>query len=138
MNFLKNANTTAFTGDSAVEAVETSAGSVPADLVVVGIGGSAVDLASSAGLTTENGVVVDEPDAHLGRQCAGDRRYRECMNTLRGERLRVEHWDNSCARPSRGLDDQRRNQTYDWQPCYYRPVRPRDEYVGRGSPDTTS
>src|SRR5690606_34051796 len=96
VNFLKNANTTAFTGDSAVEAVETSAGSVPADLVVVGIGaGPAVDLASSAGLTTENGVVVDEQMRTSDGNVLAIGDIANAQNTLRGERLRVEHWDNS-------------------------------------------
>src|SRR5699024_10653913 len=61
VTFLKEANTTSFTGSTAVEAVETSAGSVPADLVVIGIGADpTVDTAASAGLSTDNGVVVDE------------------------------------------------------------------------------
>src|SRR5699024_1316522 len=53
---LKEATTTAFTVSTAVAAAETSAGSVPADLVVIGIGADpTVDTAASAGLSTDNG-----------------------------------------------------------------------------------
>jgi apoptosis-inducing factor 3 len=65
---------------------------IPADLVVVGVGvRPAVQLARQAGLTVDNGVLVD---AYLetnipGIYAAGDiARYLDA----RGERVRIEHW----------------------------------------------
>jgi NADPH-dependent 2,4-dienoyl-CoA reductase/sulfur reductase-like enzyme/nitrite reductase/ring-hydroxylating ferredoxin subunit len=65
---------------------------IPADLVVVGVGvRPAVQLAQQAGLTVDNGVLVD---AYLetnipGIYAAGDiARYLDS----RGERVRIEHW----------------------------------------------
>ncbi|WP_062242269.1 NAD(P)/FAD-dependent oxidoreductase [Brevibacterium epidermidis] len=138
VNFLKNANTTAFTGDSAVEAVETSAGSVPADLVVVGIGaGPAVDLASSAGLTTENGVVVDEQMRTSDGNVLAIGDIANAQNTLRGERLRVEHWDNSVRQAEVAASTiSGGTKTYDWQPYFYTDQFDLGmEYVGRGGPE---
>ncbi len=62
VQFSLGTGVTAFTGsDGRVEAVLTSGGeSVPADLVVVGIGVEPnVDLAASAGLQLQDGIVVD-------------------------------------------------------------------------------
>ncbi len=65
---------------------------IPADIVVVGVGvRPAVQLAQQAGLTVDNGVLVD---AYLetsapGIYAAGDiARYLDA----RGERVRIEHW----------------------------------------------
>jgi 3-phenylpropionate/trans-cinnamate dioxygenase ferredoxin reductase component len=70
--------------------------SVPADAVVVGVGITpAVELAQAAGLTVDNGVLVDAalrtsaPDVYA----AGD--VANADNPLLGRRIRVEHWDNA-------------------------------------------
>jgi 3-phenylpropionate/trans-cinnamate dioxygenase ferredoxin reductase component len=67
-----------------------------ADLVVVGVGVAPdVALAASAGLRTDNGIVVDEhlrssaPDVFA----AGD--VANAYHPLLGRHLRVEHWDNA-------------------------------------------
>ena len=136
VNFLKNADTTAFTGDSAVEAVETSAGSVPADLVVVGIGADpAIDLASSAGLSTENGVIVDEQMRTLDGNVLAIGDIANAQNTLRGERLRVEHWDNAVRQAEVAASTiSGGTKSYDWQPYFYTDQFDLGmEYVGRGA-----
>ncbi|GEL17746.1 NAD(P)/FAD-dependent oxidoreductase [Pseudonocardia asaccharolytica] len=69
---------------------------VPADAVVVGVGITpAVELARTAGLAVDNGVLVDEslrtgdPDIYA----AGD--VANAHNPLLGRRIRVEHWANA-------------------------------------------
>jgi 3-phenylpropionate/trans-cinnamate dioxygenase ferredoxin reductase component len=70
--------------------------SLTADLVVVGIGVAPnVELAETAGLETDNGILVDE---HLGASvpdvyAAGD--VANALHPVLGRRLRVEHWDNA-------------------------------------------
>jgi 3-phenylpropionate/trans-cinnamate dioxygenase ferredoxin reductase subunit len=87
----------AFEGDTAVERVRTSDGrEIPCDLVVVGIGVTPrTALAEQAGITTGDGVLVDE---HLqtsapGVFAAGD--IANAHHPFYGERIRVEHWANA-------------------------------------------
>ena len=69
---------------------------IEADLVVVGVGVTPnVGLAESAGLDTDNGILVDE---HLRTSdadvfAAGD--VANAVHPVLGRRLRVEHWDNA-------------------------------------------
>ncbi|MBU3070786.1 FAD-dependent oxidoreductase [Aestuariicella sp. G3-2] len=70
--------------------------SLPADLVVIGVGiVPNVELAEAAGLTVENGIVVDEfartndPDIVAAGDCANH------PNALYGERLRLESVPNA-------------------------------------------
>jgi 3-phenylpropionate/trans-cinnamate dioxygenase ferredoxin reductase component len=87
----------AIVGSGAVQGVRTIDGLViEGDLVVVGVGASPRDeLARGAGLTVENGIVVDEflrtsdPDVFA----AGD--VAATWNTLYQRRIRVEHWANA-------------------------------------------
>jgi 3-phenylpropionate/trans-cinnamate dioxygenase ferredoxin reductase component len=70
--------------------------SAEADLVVVGIGVVPnARLAESAGLTTDNGIVVDEwlRTSHPDVFAAGD--VANAYHPRLGRRLRVEHWDNA-------------------------------------------
>jgi len=87
----------AIVGNAAAQGVRTSDGDViEGDLVVVGVGVSARDdLARDAGLTLENGIVVDEflrtsaPDVFA----AGD--VAATWNPMYNRRIRMEHWANA-------------------------------------------
>ena len=89
----------------AVRAVRSDAvllddGAVPADLVVAGIGVTPdVDLARAAGLTVDNGILVDE---HLRSSdpdvwAAGD--VANAYHPFAGRHVRVEHWANALHQP---------------------------------------
>ena len=119
------------------DGVETSAGTVEADIVVVAVGVAPdTALAADAGLEVDNGIVVDE---HLRTAdprilAAGD--VANARNTALGKRLRVEHWDNAirqgrlAARVILGEDA-----SYDWQPYFYTDQFSFGmEYVGHSSP----
>jgi 3-phenylpropionate/trans-cinnamate dioxygenase ferredoxin reductase subunit len=95
-----------FRTNAKVSSVEAAAGltvvrlgdgsSVPAHLLVVGVGvtpNSAV--AEAAGLTTSNGIVVDEHlrSSHPDVFAAGD--VANAYHPRLGRHLRVEHWDNA-------------------------------------------
>jgi len=73
---------------------------IPADLVVAGIGVTPdVDLARAAGLAVDNGVVVDE---HLRSSApdvwaAGD--VANAYHPFAGRHVRVEHWANALHQP---------------------------------------
>ncbi len=89
-------------GGTHVGAVELTDGTlVEADLVVVGIGAAPrVDLARDAGLTVEDGVVVD---AHLRSSnphvlAVGD--IARAYHPFLGTHLRVEHWANALNQPA--------------------------------------
>jgi 3-phenylpropionate/trans-cinnamate dioxygenase ferredoxin reductase subunit len=71
---------------------------VQSDIVIAGIGiVPSLDLARQGGIRTDNGIVVDEhlatsdPDVYA----AGDNA--SFVSTALGQRMRVEHWDNSIA-----------------------------------------
>jgi 3-phenylpropionate/trans-cinnamate dioxygenase ferredoxin reductase subunit len=87
----------AFEGDNAVERVRTSDGRlIECDFVVVGVGVQPrIQLAATAGLEVDNGIVVDE---HLqtsvpGVFAAGD--VANAHHPFYGGRIRVEHWANA-------------------------------------------
>jgi 3-phenylpropionate/trans-cinnamate dioxygenase ferredoxin reductase component len=88
---------TEIVGGDAAQGVRTMDGAVvEGDLVVVGIGATPRDeLARDAGLTLENGIVVDEllrtsaPDVFA----AGD--VAATWNPMYNKRIRVEHWANA-------------------------------------------
>ena len=89
-------------GGTRVGAVELTDGTlVDADLVVVGIGAAPrVDLAREAGLTVEDGVVVD---AHLRSSnphvlAVGD--IAQAHHPFLGTHVRVEHWANALNQPA--------------------------------------
>jgi 3-phenylpropionate/trans-cinnamate dioxygenase ferredoxin reductase subunit len=86
----------AFEGGKRVEAVVCARERFPADLVIVGIGIEPnVELAASAGLGCDNGIVVDEftrtadPDVHACGDCTNH------PNGLLGTRLRLESVQNA-------------------------------------------
>src|SRR5690349_572703 len=107
-------------GDGAL--VRTTAGSaLPAEAVVAGLGiVPALELAERAGLTTDNGIVVDafcrssKPDVYA----AGD--VANFANPALGTRLRVEHEDNANTMGrTAGLNMAGRATRYDHLPFFY-------------------
>ena len=95
-------NVAGLRGDgSAVSGVELGDGTlIDADAVVVGIGVAPnVDLARSAGLDVDNGVLVDASlrtsDPHVF--AAGD--VANAEHPVLGRRIRVEHWANALHQP---------------------------------------
>jgi 3-phenylpropionate/trans-cinnamate dioxygenase ferredoxin reductase component len=124
------------------DGVRTTAGTVPADLVVAAIGAVPdTSLAEAAGLAVASprdggGIIVD---AHLRTSdpqvyAAGD--VALATHTTLGP-LRVEHWDNAirqgtlAARVMLGQEA-----VYDWQPYFFTDQFEFSmEYVGHGAPD---
>ena len=84
-------------GDHAVRRVMTSDGhAIDCDYVVVGIGAvPCTELAASAGLRTDNGIVVDErlSASVEGVFAAGD--VANAWHPFYGRAVRVEHWSNA-------------------------------------------
>ena len=139
-----------FRGDSGrVETVATDAhAGLPADLVVVGIGAAPnVELAASAGLEVENGVVTDHalrtsaPDVFA----AGD--VASSFHPLYGRYVRVEHWANALnGGPAAARSMLGQEITYDRVPYFFTDQYdlgmeysglggPADTVVTRGNPD---
>jgi len=87
----------AIVGTVAAQGVRTTDGSViEGDLVVVGVGASPRDeLAREAGLTVENGIVVDEFLCTSAADvfAAGD--VAATWNPMYNKRIRMEHWANA-------------------------------------------
>lgn len=86
-----------FRGNGVVSSVVTDGGlKLPADLVVVGVGIEPnSELAADAGLTVDNGIIVDETlrTSHPDIYAAGDV---ACSYVPRyGTEVRVEHWANA-------------------------------------------
>lgn len=85
----------ALIGPKRVERVELSDGSsLPADLVVVGVGARPnVDLFHASGIAAENGVLVD---ARLQTSMEGVYAGGDCARFhYRGRTIRIEHWDSA-------------------------------------------
>jgi len=87
----------AFEGDSKINAVRTNRGpSIPADLVIAGIGiVPNTELATSAGLEVDNGIVVDahcrtaDPNIYAVGDCTSH------PNSIYGRRIRLESVHNA-------------------------------------------
>lgn len=118
--------------------LHTSAGDVEADLVLMAIGAVPnTELAEAAGLEIENGVVVDSRLRTLDEAVFAIGDVANAWNTLRGERLRVEHWDNAIRQGKlvagsimEGIED------YAWQPYFFTDQFDLGmEYVGRSAPE---
>jgi len=134
-----NASVSAVVADAERCVVRLDDGSsVEADLLVVGVGARpTTDLAETAGLDTDNGIVVDEhlrtsdPDVFA----AGD--VANAYHPRLGRHLRVEHWDNAieqgraAARSMLGSDE-----AYDRLPYFFTDQYDLGmEYVGSIGPD---
>ena len=97
-------------------------GRIPADTVIVGVGVTPnTELAESAGLKVDNGIVTDEhlrtsaPDVYA----AGD--VANAFHPFYGKHIRVEHWANALNQPQTAaqsmLDPQ--EAVYDRLPYFY-------------------
>lgn len=124
--------------DGAVTGVRADGEVLPADLVVLGVGAVPnTELAESAGLAVDNGVLVDDrlrsSDPHI--LAAGD--VANAHNTALGTRMRVEHWDNAIRQGQLAGDVLLgRDRTYDWHPYFFTDQFDLGmEYVGRSAPD---
>ena len=111
-----------FAGRDRVTAVHTADGqSLPAELVVMGIGAEPrVDLAATAGLAIENGVVVNDrlETSAPGIFAAGD--VANAWHQLYRRQLRVEHWDNAKRQGRHAAGNMLgRDRSYDRIPYFY-------------------
>ncbi|MGH3350791.1 MAG: NAD(P)/FAD-dependent oxidoreductase [Nocardioides sp.] len=118
-------------------AVRTSAGVIPADIVLVAVGAApATELAAAAGLEVGDGIVVD---ARLRTSdprvfAAGD--VALAKHTVLGP-LRVEHWDNAIKQGRLAAGSMLgKDGVYDWQPYFFTDQFEFSmEYVGHSSPE---
>jgi 3-phenylpropionate/trans-cinnamate dioxygenase ferredoxin reductase component len=122
VNMLLGTGVEAFEGDGAVARVRTGDGSViDCDFVVVGVGVEPrTRLATEAGISVENGILVDE---HLqtdapGVFAAGD--VANANHPFFGERIRVEHWANALNQgPAAARNMLGRAEPYDRLPYFF-------------------
>ncbi len=97
VHLIAGARVTGLVGEGRVDTVELDDGRrIPAGLVVVGVGARPrTELAESAGIDVDSGILVDE---HLGTNVAGVYAAGDVANAWHphyGRRIRVEHWDNA-------------------------------------------
>ncbi|QIV88653.1 NAD(P)/FAD-dependent oxidoreductase [Glutamicibacter mishrai] len=117
--------------------VLSQGGSSPADVVLLAMGAVPnVQLAETAGLEVDEGVLVDATlrtsDPHI--LAIGD--IAQAMNTRLGQRVRVEHWDNAIRQGKLAaatlLGD---SESYDWWPYFFTDQFDLGmEYVGHNDP----
>jgi len=107
--------------DGRAGGIVTDHGDIAADAVLIAVGAvPRVALAEQAGLAVDNGVLTDERlvTSDPAILAVGD--IANAHNTLLGQRLRREHWDNALrqgALAARTILDLAG--TYDWQPYFY-------------------
>lgn len=123
--------------DGQITGVRTSEGTIPADLVLVGVGAIPdTELAQAAGLDVDRGVVTDEhlrtSDQHI--LAAGD--VARARHTSLGP-LRVEHWDNAIRQGKlAAYTILGRDESFDWQPYFFTDQYDLGmEYVGHAGAD---
>jgi 3-phenylpropionate/trans-cinnamate dioxygenase ferredoxin reductase component len=128
-----------FAGTGAVDSIVLDDGTtLPADLVVVGIGVvPRTDLATAAGLPVDNGVVTDEQlqTGAPGVFAAGD--VASAWHPHYGRLLRVEHWANALNQGrTAGANVAAGGEAYDRIPYFFSDQYDLGmEYVGLGQPD---
>ena len=97
IRILKGQTPASFERKGSAFVVRTSSGAqIESDLLIVGVGiKPAVELAEGAGLSTDNGIIVNEylQSSHPSIYAAGDN-ARFPYPAL-GQQARVEHWDNA-------------------------------------------
>ena len=99
VRIVKGAHVASFGGKSAVQAVLLGDGKkISCDAAVIGVGAVPVtELVENAGVTVENGIVVNEylETSRAGVYAAGD--VANYPDAVFGKRRRVEHWDNAVS-----------------------------------------
>ena len=116
-------------------------GSSPADVVLLAIGAVPnVQLAQTAGLEVDNGVLVDASLRSSDPRILAIGDIAQATHAGLGERLRVEHWDNAirqgklAAATLLGKED-----SYDWLPYFFTDQFDLGmEYVGHNDPGDES
>ncbi|MEU7853453.1 FAD-dependent oxidoreductase [Nonomuraea sp. NPDC049141] len=97
VNLLLGDGVEAILGTRSVEAVQTITGrTIPADLVIVGVGAAPnTELAQAAGLHVDGGIITDEHlrTSHPAAVAAGDVARHQHPRYLNP--VRIEHWDNA-------------------------------------------
>jgi 3-phenylpropionate/trans-cinnamate dioxygenase ferredoxin reductase subunit len=108
-------------GDRVEEVVLANGSTLPAGLVVVGVGvGPRVELAEAAGLTVDNGVITDEflTTSAAGVFAAGD--VANAWHPVLGRRVRLEHWSSALHQgPTAALNMLGTRTAYDRIPYFY-------------------
>jgi len=110
----------------------------PADVVVVGVGVTPrTELASSAGLVVDNGIVVDQylESSSAGIYAAGD--VASAWHPHYGRHIRVEHWANALNQgPTAGRNATGQRDAYDRLPYFFSDQYDLGmEYVGYAAKD---
>ncbi|UXN33008.1 NAD(P)/FAD-dependent oxidoreductase [Glutamicibacter sp. M10] len=121
--------------------VYSDAGSSRADVVILAMGAVPnLELAETAGLDVDGGVVVDQSLRSSNRQILAVGDIAQAFNTHLDRHLRVEHWDNAirqgklAAATLTGADE-----SSDWLPYFFTDQFDLGmEYVGHSSPDDTT
>lgn len=121
--------------------VLSDAGSSRADVVLLAIGAKPnLQLAETAGLEVDHGVVVDASLRSSNSKILAIGDIAQAFNTKLRAQLRVEHWDNAirqgklAAATLTGADA-----SYDWLPYFFTDQFDLGmEYVGHNSPDDVS
>lgn len=107
--------------DGRVTAVRVGDESIPADMVIVGVGISPnAELAADAGIAVDYGITVDERlrTSDPTVFAAGD--VANAHNTALDADIRVEHWDNAIRQGKLAAKSMLGEQVaYDWQPYFY-------------------
>ena len=110
----------------------------PADVVVVGVGVTPrTELASTAGLVVDNGIVVDQylESSSAGIYAAGD--VASAWHPHYGRHIRVEHWANALNQgPTAGRNATGQRDAYDRLPYFFSDQYDLGmEYVGYAAKD---
>ena len=117
--------------------VQAGGEALTADLVLMGVGAVPnTALAEAAGLTVDNGVVVDERFTTSDPDVLAIGDVARARNTALDESVRVEHWDNA-IKQGRAVAKVLLGEgvSYDWQPYFYTDQYDLGmEYVGYSDP----
>jgi len=122
VEFLGDTGLDSFEGDGRVERVVTSDGRrIDCDFAVVGVGvAPRTGLAEAAGLTVDNGIVVDERlrTSAAGVFAAGD--VANAQHPLFDRHIRIEHWANALNQGPAAARSMLGNETpYDRVPYFF-------------------